>query len=246
MLDIAQKKNRSFQNLRDYYQNIRNVVSKNPNGNFTDPFGNIIHSFKLDELGNLIGLAMSAKDGISYSITLFGNPDKIFEVQGYDYLDSYRYVFDKGYKIFEKQSNAQTYIRRQYSPRSEGRPVAETKIPHNGHFEERRWTDDGKILIRKKIRQMDNDCLEKITTEFLDKKGHPHLRIDWRQYGRYCQTEMYDLTQKGNKLQWLCEKDPKGNYCFYDGQGRLLNVVTNQNGKRQPISVPAPRNQVTR
>jgi len=245
MQDITNQKNHTFDSFKDYYQNIRSLVTKDQQGRFVDPFGQIIRSFKTDELGRLNSIYIRPDYGEDYMV-LYGSPDTVLNVQGSQGESMYSYVFDRGLLVEERKSDRAGYMQRKYSANSGQNPVFQVAVRHDGPTEEKRWSDDGKTLIRKKIRTMDEDCLEKTITQFVDKQGQSHLRIDYRQYGRYCQTEMYDLSYTGNKLRWLCEKDHKGNYCFYNGQGKLINVVTTKNGKRQRIPVGMPSNQEAR
>ncbi len=245
MKNIVTETKHSYSLFKNYYQNLRNVLITDANGKMWDPFGNEIVSLTMDKFGNIEGLYVKPPYGYS-SVVLYGNPDSRFHIQGNRDDDMYAYTFHNGTLMEERQSNQTGYIHRLYSKASQGRPVMQNHIPHIGTSEEKLWTEDGKTLVHKKTRTMDEDCLEKIVTEFVDKKGQHCLRIDWRQYGRDCLTQLYDLSLKGNKLKWLCEKDHKGNYCFYNGQGRLVNVVTNNNGKRQRIPVVSQPNQTTR
>ena len=245
MKNIVTETKHSYELFRDYYTNIKNVLITDADGKMWDSFGNEIVSLTMDRFGNLSGLYVKPTCGYS-SVILYGNPETNFHIQGSRDENMYAYFFHNGTLMEERQSNQAGYVHRLYSKSSKGHPVMQTVIPHVGISEEKLWTKDGKTLVHKKTCIMDEDCLEKIVTEFIDKKGQHCLRKDWYQYGRYCLTQMYDLSYKGNKLKWLCEKDHKGNYCFYNGQGRLINVVSNKDGKKQRFSVAPHTHQAAR
>jgi len=238
MKNILSKENHIFQLFREYYDNIRKVVTKNNQGNFVDPFGNVIRGFKMDELGNLKGVYIRLDYG-DIGMVLFGDPEGKFEVQGNDNSDLYAYVFDKGHLMEERKSNAYGYFHRKYGSQSAGRPVYEMMVHHGGAFQKKRWSEDGKTLIHKEVHVMDADCLEKQTKEFMDKGGQWHKRIDWKNKGRWVQSEMYLQNGADSEiLQWLCEVDHKQRLVFYkpdqNGNGmRVTDIVADVNGKKK-------------
>ena len=242
MKNIILKENHTFHLFKEYYDNIRKVVTKNDKGSFVDPFDNVIRGFKMDELGNLKGVYIRLDYGDT-GVVLFGDPDGRFEVQGNENRDMYAYVFDKGILVEERKSNEYGYFQRKYNPTSEGRPVYEMMVHHGGPFQKKQWTEDGKTLIHKEVHVMDKDCLEKQTREFMDKDGQWHKRIDWKDKGRWVQSEMY--LQNGEDpevLQWLCEVDHKHQMIIYRPEGdkeelRVTDIVTDVNGKRKRIDM---------
>jgi len=245
MLNIMLEQNRSFEAFKDYFKHVQSSVLKLKNGKFMDPFENRVHSFKMDELGNLIGVALSEPKGTATMI-LWGNPDATFEVQADNYDKMYRMTYQAGRCVYRRESNLQSYTKTYYGPDSGENPIAQEVIHHAGPFEKKRWTADGKTLVYSKVRFMDKGGTETTMTEFLD-SGHRCLRVDLYHNRQYCQTEMYSIGSDGkSKLQWLCVKDAKGNYCFYDNKCELVNVVTNKNGKRCRVPVEPRQSEKSR
>lgn len=236
MQNVVEATNHTFDLFTEYYKNIRNIMKKDSKGRFVDPFGNVIRSLKMDQLGNITGLYVGPDFGDS-GIVLYGSPDDRFHIQANDNGDMYAYTFDHGVLIEERISNRSGYRHAKYSLVSEGHPVWQTIVHHGGPFVEKQWTEDGKKLIYKKTQSMDQNCVEKTTREFVDGKGNPRLQIDWRKHGCYYQTQMFAVTSDGPQLQWQCEKDFKGDYCFYDENKHPIHTIINKDGK--PQRVPA-------
>ena len=164
MKDILKEQKPTFEIFADYFQNIRQVVSIDEQGNFTDPYGNDIRSFKLDRLGNLIGMAVSTPFGPSTTI-LSGHPGGEFDVQGNDGDRMFRYIFQSGYCVFERQSDRKSYVETWYGKNSEGRPIARKTLYHGGPSEEKRWSEDGTKLVYKKVSFLDKNGARQVFEE---------------------------------------------------------------------------------
>lgn len=242
MKNIMQKENQTFDSFKEYYQDIRNVVTKDANGHFVDPFGNVIRSFKMDELGRLIGVYIRQDYG-DIGMVLFGEPAGKFEVQGNDNSDLFSFVFDKGLLVEEHKSDRAGYVHRKYGPQSEGRPIYELYVHHGGPFQKKRWSPDGKTLIQKEVHLMDDACLEKKTKESLDHNGQWRRRIDWNLKGRWVQSEQYRPDKEGQeRLQWLCEVDHKQRLVFYrpdqnSDKLHVTNIIADVNGKKRRLDL---------
>ena len=238
MLNIMRKENRSFEALRDYFKEVRGVVSKDKDGNFVDPFGNRIYSFKMDELGNLLALALASGYSQAYNMILMGDPEKKFEAQGSDDRDSYRYVFEGGRCVAENSGGEGAYVRRLYGEKSEDRPIFESKVLHGGPFETRRWSADGRTLLYKRVRFMDQDCIDHVATEFCDSKGQRCVMTSLRQNRQVLQMRMSHVDSMGNKeLVWHCKRDDRNNMVFYNAQDEITRVVPLQVKKQSRVPV---------
>ena len=238
MKNIVTENDHSFDLFRDYYQNIKDALIKDDKGQLKDPFGNIVRSLKVDELGQVRGLYARLDYGDT-GVILYGRPEKEFHIQGNHDGDMYAYTFDRGVLIEKRKSNKQGYIHRKYSHSSNGNPIFEVAVHHAGPFVEKHWTEDGKTLIHKKTSFMDQDLIQHISTEFLDKNGQKMLRTDLRLGEKLLKTEMYQLgPEQQRKLLWSCEDDKCGRKVFYDGQGRMTDIVMAcADGKKRRMSL---------
>ncbi len=230
LADTLENGENSFNTFAYYYQTIQKNMRKNDQGEFVDIYGNYVRSLKMDIFGNIQSLFLVAPYGDS-KLILQGEPGKHFEVQGNFNSNLYRYVFENGQIALSRRFDENGISRKEYK---NGILVSEYSVRHGHIFSEKKWSEDGKTLLRKKESFMDEKLIEHVSTEFVDKKGDRYTREDLRKDGRLLRSTMFKNRSPDSKqLLWSCEHTLDGHTYFYNSQGMLTRTVyPNARGKR--------------
>jgi len=225
-----------FETFAYYYQNIQKNMKRDDKGQFVDAYGNIVRYLRMDILGNLESLFIVAPFGDA-KLVFQGSPNAHFEVQGNLDSDLYRYIFEGGQLTFVRKYDESKIYRGKYK---NGILISEHLIDTTKHlFSEKKWSEDGKTLLKKKESFFDEQSLRHINVEFVAEDGKRYERRDLEKDGKLWKTEMFQKkSPNSTQLLWSCERQPNGKTSFYDGQGRLAGVeIVSATAKKYHINL---------